>query len=445
MNNNGELYIPLEEGDFLQKDIHNKIQSLVDKYNDCFRLENSEKNSISAAQDILLACIGEYCPIEYARAMTILLLALEKRNNSRSVWLSSSRISFLSNDLEICRELVIHSIKEAGKGTVKNTNKEFIPLSTENEEHNIADILGMIVDELASGQPSEELYDRLLADFAKPLEQWRNLEVPKTHDKEAYPLIYFIVENCYHNKAYHTAVRLSALLFVADQTKQKAHLSDSLYLMGKILYELGCMEVAKRCFLFADEDTKSHCWNTENLKYKEVMTQETKLEITKEILDKQKQIDEKICSGKLKTYSDEEIDQYYAGDLEIEFSDRQRLRKNRKTLGEKAVKIYEKSANTTPEERLQAIDAAFAIFTEAPEVYPEAAYLYFQKGNIYLDKGEFETAYDCFKKAYNCKDGKRNGMVLFRSGYRVKPDGTNEGVHSLPVPYIYFMRQGFYH
>ncbi len=119
MNNNGELYIPLEEGDFLQKDIHNKIQSLVDKYNDCFQLENSEKNSISAAQDTLLACIGEYCPIEYARAMTILLLALEKRNNSRFVWLSSSRISFCSNDLEICRELVIHSIKEAGKGTVK--------------------------------------------------------------------------------------------------------------------------------------------------------------------------------------------------------------------------------------------------------------------------------------------------------------------------------------
>ncbi len=125
MNNNGELYIPLEEGDFLQKDIHNKIQSLVDKYNDCFRLENSEKNSISGAQDILLACIGEYCPIEYARAMTILLLALEKRNNSRFVWLSSSRISFCSNDLEICRELVIHSIKEAGKGTVKNTKNPY--------------------------------------------------------------------------------------------------------------------------------------------------------------------------------------------------------------------------------------------------------------------------------------------------------------------------------
>lgn len=33
--------------------------------------------------------------------------------------------------------------------------------------------------------------------------------------------------------------------------------------MGKILYELGHLEVAKRCFLFADEDTKGECWNSE--------------------------------------------------------------------------------------------------------------------------------------------------------------------------------------
>ncbi len=94
------------------------------------------------------------------------------------------------------------------------------------------------------------------------------------------------------------------------------------------------------------------------------------------------------------------------------FVDIKIIEKERKKLGEKAVKRYEKSAKGTPEERLQAIAAAFVVFTEAPEIYPEAAYLYFQKGNIYLDKGEFETAYDCFKKAYNCKDGKRNGMVL---------------------------------
>ncbi len=414
MEEDTKLYILLEkEGDFLMKDICNRIQELVDKYNSYSQMENGEKDAISAVQDIVLSCIGEYRPIEYARVMMILLLALEKRNNSRFVWLSGSRIYFNSNDLEICRELVIHSIKEAGAGTVKNTNKEFIPLSKEDEEQNIADILGMIADELREWTClDDEKYSELLSDFAEPLEQWRNLKVPKTLHEESYGLMHSIVELCFKHKAYHTALRLSALLYISDTSKNLENLPNTMLLMGKIMNELGFADIARCCFQFADEDTKSQCWQDGDAKYKTVMTQATKLEITEEVHNRQCQIDEKINKGELKVYSEEEVDQYYAGELEIEFVDSKVVQKNRKKQGEKAIKLYEKSANATPEERLQAIDAAFAVFTEAPEVYPEAAYLYFKKGNIYLDKGDFETAYDCFKKAYNCKDGKRNGMVL---------------------------------
>ncbi len=407
------LMYPLEEDEFAIGNLRGKLQLAVDEYNMLRQNEESDETDLgSTVEDLLMDLRDCPNPYEYAQIMALLLFAIEKRKNSRGIWVDSAHLAFNYHDLEISREIVIRAIEADSKRNVKISKEEFIPLSEEDNSQNIADILGMIVDELASRRPAEEWYDRLLGDFAKPLKQWRNLEVPKTHDKETYPLIYAIVENCYHNKAYHTAVRLSALLFVADQTKQKAHLSESLYLMGKILYELGYMEVAKRCMEFADTDTESACWQSGDEKYRELLQQTTCLELSQEVLEKQQQIDEKVKSGELKLYTLDEIEEYEDGELEIAFSDTKKLEKNRKKLGDKAIKTYEKSANATPEERLQAIDAAFAVFTEAHEIYPEAAYLYFQKGNIYLDKGDFETAYDCFKQAYNCKDGKRNGLVL---------------------------------
>jgi len=218
---------------------------------------------------------------------------------------------------------------------------------------------------------------------------------------------------CCKHKAYHTAVRLSGLLFAADRTKKKEYLARTLYLLGKVTYELGYMEVSKRCFLFADEDTNGQCWQAGDEKYKEVLQQETRLALSEEILELQKDIDARVKSGSIpRMYTREEVLLYRKKKFDIPFVSMEPVVKERKSQGEKAIKLFEKSANATPEERLQAIEEAFAIFTEAPEVYPEAAYLYFKKGNIYLDKGDFETAYDCFKKAYNCKDGKRNGLVL---------------------------------
>lgn len=414
MNSNEELYYPLDQGGFAKSNVCNIFQKLIGKYNRCFEETEINENKIrGAVEDIIIYAKGGTRPKEFGQAMVILLLAFEKKSNSRAVWLDNANIAFNCGDFEICRELVIFAIKKSGKGDVNNSNKEFIKLSKEDKEQNVADILGMIVEEVErENYVKEEKYDELLNDFVKPLEQWRGLEVPKSNREESYDLIYQIVELCYKHKAYHTAMRLSGLLYISDQTKKQEKLSKTMFLMGKIVYELGHLEVAKRCFLFADEETKGECWNNEDEKYYALLQQETKLKLTDEILEKVRELEEKISSGEITLYTREEMAKYRAGKLESPFIDLKKQEKNRMKIGEKAIKKYEKYAQGSLEERMKGIEEAFSVLTEEPEVYEAAAYLYYLKANLFISQNDYETAYECFQKAYQCKEGKRNGLVL---------------------------------
>ena len=401
------LFIPLAEDEYLLTNVREEIEARVNNYN----AERSTK-----AYDIVDVGVhslgqrgNEYRVYDFARAMAVLELGREGRLAYR-VWGLSADIAFDNGDLEICREFVTREIKESSKSDVANSNKAFIPLSKESADENVADIMGMITDEL--GELTEDDYEELLKDFASPLDQWRNLEVPKWQDKDAYNIVYEIIRLCYEHKAYHTALRLSGLLYAADERKKMPNLVKTNILAGKIMYELGYMEVARRCFLFADRDTSRKKREPFPEEYREFLEQETNLEITDEVLEKQKFIDDGIASGKFKTYTLEEIRKSRKGGLKIEFLESEEKNKERKKLGEKAVNAYEKHADGDAEERLKGIDAAFKVFTEEPEVYEEAAYLYFLKANIYLDKDDLENAYDCIKKAYGCKNGNKNGMVL---------------------------------
>lgn len=441
MSDSKELYYALGEDEFALASLSDCLQKAIEKYEKLANEKEVNMKKLRAAVTFLIKnSADEWGPNEFAQAMIILLLAIEKRDNSRYTWLACSKVAYSQKDLEICREFVIKAIEESGKSDVKNTNKEFIPLSQEDETENVADILGMVIDELTKKESlDEEKYEELLEDFAIPLEKWNDLEVPKTHEEESYGLVHEIVELCYKHKAYGTALRLSGLLYVSDKTKKMEHLADTMYLMGKVMFELGYMEVAKRCFLFADEDTDGQCWDEEDDKYKVVMQQETKLEITEEILEMQRQIDKKIESGEIKTYTDEELDKYFDGELEIEFIDSKKQEKARKKLGEKAIKIYEKYAQESLEERMQGIEEAFEVFTEAPEVYEEAAYLYYLKANIIMEQGDNEGAYEAFRKAYNCQNGSRNGLVLLGIAITLSQMGRmNEATAYLFRTYIFW-------
>lgn len=276
MNNNEELYYPLAEGKFAKRDVCGIFKKLISEYNTIIKekVEN-EREIMGAVIRLIIYAEGGINPNETLQSMVLLLLALEEKKNSRIVWVYCADAAFNSGDLEICRELVIFAIKKSSIGDVRNSNEEFIKLSKEDKEQNVADILGMVVEELErNNRIDEEKYKSLLNDFAKPLGEWRNLEVPKSQHEGSYDLICRIVEACCRNKAYYTALRLFGLLFISDQTKKKENLSKTFLLMGKILYELGHLEVAKRCFLFADEDTKGECWNSEDKQYYALLGQD---------------------------------------------------------------------------------------------------------------------------------------------------------------------------
>lgn len=401
------LSIPVAEDEFMSADCIKDIEAMVEQYNAMQSMEAYENIDTHVGR---LAMDSRECHLtEFARAMAVLHLAREGRLADR-IWTVSADIAFENDDLEICREFVTREIKEASKGDVANGNKAYIPLSKESADENVADIMGMIIDEL--GGLTEDDYEKLLEDLAAPLDQWRNLAVPKWQDKEAYDIVYAILQACYDHKALHTALRLLGLLYVADERKKKPNLVKTNILAGKIMYDLGYMEVARRCFLFAARDNSRKRKPPFPEEYRAFLEQETKLEITDEVRERQKFIEDAVASGKYKTYTEEEIDRYLDDELEIEFPDIEKQEEERKKLGKKALKTYEKYADADAEERLKGIDAAAAVFTEDAEVYEEAAYLYFLKANIYLEEDDLENAYAAVRKAYGCKNGNKNGMVL---------------------------------
>lgn len=110
---------------------------------------------------------------------------------------------------------MIRDIKVSGK---ENVNKSFIPLTKETADDNVADIMGMITDEL--GEIPDDDFGDLLDDFGALVAQWRSLDLPKCENKGAYELVYGLVERCFNHKAYNTAMRLSGLLYVADEPKK---------------------------------------------------------------------------------------------------------------------------------------------------------------------------------------------------------------------------------
>ena len=416
-----KFYYLTDEGKLSRTDKRSIYEEYIDEYN---RFISEDKENEEAMEDVitdvLINCKGDakITSNEFLQSIVILWFIVGTKSYSRSVWVHNADIAFDHGDLEICRELVIYAIKEIGIGDVRNSNKEYPKLRNEDKDQNVADILGIIVDELKQeGHLDESKYKELLEDFAKPLDKWRNLEVPKVKYEGSYDLVYEIIQLCYKHKAYHTGLRLSGLLFVSDQTKKFVKMAKTLFLSGKILYELGYMEAAKRCFIFADEDTDKECWKGEEEKYHDLLQQDTKLEMNEELLKKLEVLEERVNSGKLKIYTEEERKQFSAqrraGTLELDASaDPKKRKKMRTKLEKKAIAKYEKYAQGSDEERMKGIDEAFAVFNEEPEVYEAAAYLYYLKANCYLTQNDYETAYEYFQKAYKCESGKRNGLVL---------------------------------
>lgn len=400
---NKELFIPYKKYDrlsFKTTALIGKIEPYVNAYN-TERVTLPYDSMKCRARNIGDICV-DYGAYDFARAMAVLEIAREGRTAGR-VWGLSCEIAFNTGDIEFCREFAIRNARDG------YSQKKYNPIKRESADENVADIMGMITDELAELEDDD--YDELLEDFAAPLVQWRVLNVPKYKDGDAYTAMYEIVRLCYEHKAYHTALRLLALLYVTDKKNMPNLISTNL-LAGKIMLELGYDEAAKNCFLLAARDNAKKRRPPFPEEYREFLEQETKLVIPKEVYEKQTLLDDDVASGKIKTYTKEEVDQYRDDKLKIELPDPKKIEKDRSKTGEMAIKAYEKHSGGDISEKLKGIDEAFKVFTEEPEVYEQAAYLYFMKANIYLEEDNLENALATIKKAYKCKNGRINGMVL---------------------------------
>ncbi len=401
----------LIDGQLKYTNILENVKEEIENYNKAFeRAEKIEIDFEGAASKLSSWSSGRDIP-EFAQSLVILLLTYVKRTYTRMVWIDAAEIAWNRGDMEICREIVKYASKQ-GAG-VKGSNKEYVVLGRESKNENVADILGMIIEELReSNSLNEKKCKELLKDFGEPLDRWRNLEVQKAYQDESFDLLYQILELCMKHKAYHTAYRLVVLLFIADRAKKKSQLPKAMMIAGKLSYELGYMAVAKSCFECADQESKGKCWKDEDEKYHAVLQMETKLEITDEVRQVQKRMDEWVESGEFSTYSYDDIYASFDGEIEIPKIEPKKLKKTRMKVGEKAIQVYEKYAQGSREDKLKGIERAFKAFKEAPEVYEAAAYLYYIKANIAISEKNYELAYEELKKAYNCENGKRNGLVL---------------------------------
>lgn len=398
-----KMYIPLEEdtfSKFVQTNIAEQIEAHVKAYNEARLTETygEVNNRVDWIGDLCCDC-GVY---EFARVMAVMELAREGRLAGR-IWGLNAGITFANGDIEFCREF---SIRNARDGY---SQKQYNAIKRESADQNVADILGMITDEL--GKLDDDDYEDLLDDFAAPLIRWRSLKVPKYKEADAYDAMYEIVQKCCDHNAYRTALRLAGLLYVTD-SKKMPNLIITNTLVGKILYELGYMEAAKRCFLFAARDNSKKRRPPFPEEFLPFLNEKTDLEVPGEVYERQKFIDEAVASGKIKVYTEEEVDKFYDKELKIEFPNSKSVIKKRETTAKKALDTYEECAGGSAEERLKGIDEALKVFAEEAESYEQAAYLYFLKANIYLKQDDIDKAYDFIKKAYGCKDGNKNGMVL---------------------------------
>ncbi|MDE7231022.1 MAG: hypothetical protein K2N56_11135, partial [Oscillospiraceae bacterium] len=280
-----EMFFAIDDECFLPTDIKGTLQKHVDEYNAMQSAEPDKLkeivheitswHNVTPEEAVTLKirgivlkmtswCSGLYLPYEFGGDLSVLLFAIEGRRGKKLAWGASAHSAFDGGELEICRELVFREMLEYSKGDVMNANNAYKQLIKETADDNTADILGMIIDEIGDFGDIEKMSDDdfgdLLDDFGALLVQWRALEVPKCRDEDAYELVYELIERCFDHKAFRSAIRLSGLLYAADEPKELPNLAKTNLLIGKVMYELGCLEIAKRCFMLADEETEGKCW-----------------------------------------------------------------------------------------------------------------------------------------------------------------------------------------
>ena len=405
-----EMRWPFGEQQFFCGSVVDYYQKQIEEWEKA-DFPNSRELSVGASIHCMVNNAIVFGFYNYARIMLLLFYLISDKAEDDSAIIYNMKISYKLMDNEYAREFAASALKQVSKSDLKNSGKEYIKLLEEGKNENVADILGMILDELESKiDLSEEDYDLLLTELSKPIEKWRYFDLPKASQEESHETIRQIIEICYKWKAYESLLRLSGLLFITSKNSKNFY--DDLFLMGKVAFDLGYIEVAKQCFTYVEQKIGDNCWDSTNRKYRDVLNKETHLEIPQDAYELEKEIKIKLEKGEIRLYTRQEVWDYLDKKIEIPFIDQAKLMKQRIKTGEKAVKKYQKYNNEIPEKQLKGLEEAFLLLSDDKYQYESAGYLFYTKGKIFENMNEHEKAYECFLEAYKCFCAKSNPILL---------------------------------
>lgn len=315
---------------------------------------------------------------------------------------------------EFCRETTLRDLKYTRRSDLPNKGKEYVEVIKEDKNTHVADILGMIIEELLEkGVMTDGLYEELTEELQEYLIRWRELDVPKLNSKEAHPVMKAIEEICFQHQAYRTCLILSPMYMLSGKECDD-HFDESLFFIGKVLYELGYLEYARNCFQRVDANTGRACWSQEGEeKYRNLLKEATKLEVPQWVYDRDEEMQNKVQRGEAILVPTEEMnyDRRMAGEKE----NKSRERKHKKLL-EKSI-----AALSEQWEQFEALEGG-ALHNKAEELLEllgdlgksteEMVSIHRRNGEEYLKEQDYQRAEEEFQKAYSLQMGRYDSQLM---------------------------------
>lgn len=385
-------------------------------WNDLPQLRYEHKESYDKLLDVYFSLASK--PLPEPLQATIVLATVTKNLPEEIRYLIENRHIYMRymehNIPEFCREVVLRNLKYMRRSDLPNSGKEYVEVIKEDKNTHVADILGMIVEELQEkGVMTDGLYEELTEELQEYLIRWRELDVPKLNRKEAHPVMKAIEEICFQHQAYRTCLILSPMYMLSGKECDD-HFDESLFFIGKVLYELGYLEYARNCFQRVDANTNQACWSPEGEeKYRNLLKEETKLEVPQWVYDRDEEVQKQLQSGEAYLISDEEMT--YDWILAGEKGNKSRERKNKKLL-EKSIAVLSEQW-----ESFETLEGG-ALHNKAEELLEllgdlgksseEMVSIYRRNGEEYLREQDYQRAEEEFQKAYSLQMGRYDSQLM---------------------------------
>lgn len=189
-----------------------KCKRTMTTWNDLPQPRYEHKESYDKLLDVYFSLVEK--PMDEPLLATIVVATVEKNLPEETRYLienSHIYMRYMEHNIpEFCRETTLRDLKYMRRSDLPSMGKEYVEVIKEDKNTHVADILGMIVEELQEkGVMTDDLYEELTEELQEYLIRWRELDVPKLNSKEAHPVMKAIEEICFQHQAYRTCLILS--------------------------------------------------------------------------------------------------------------------------------------------------------------------------------------------------------------------------------------------